>query len=647
MVASATLENLFGSLDYCDCQDCGSILGPAAYLVDLLHYVDQPSPAGGLSNPQDILFGRRPDLQYLPLTCANTNTALPYIDLVNEALEYFVANGFSIAGYQGHDTDPAITSAELLASPQYVNDAAYAVAAGRLLPAAAAVQPAAGAAPAAHERAGRRAAGRDDGAAGGRRAHRHRHTGQLRLVRHPHRAARHLPRRVPAVHRPVPGARRPVGDHRLPDRRSPTCKAMSLRDFSRRLGVSYDDLALIIQTQFINPNAVLIPRLTRLNVPFTTLKTLHDTLNTPSSIDGQLHRVPAGRARRHRVRRDQPDRLRRRGRLGHRPGHLPADHGHHHDHRTRRTPRATAPAPACCCATPTRTITANQLTAADFTRLIRFVRLWQKLVPLLGDPSDTVSIQHTDDILAALYPATPASAEAGFETLLTRLGFLAAVMRQLSLTGGASLGQLLACWAPIGTAAPGSLYQAMFLTPALLQQDPGAQTATVGPVLSDGDVLTTAINNTKVSSYTVVPGDTPAQIAATITQAINAATVADPVTGLAVNSRFHATTYVQRDHHQDGFHARLLRRGHRLRHLHGRRDVPAAPDRDRDRRRGRGRHADHHDQRRPGRLHRAGRRYGGRHHRGHRRAGQRHDPAGSVLRLSAERGSWPPPAPPG
>jgi len=33
---------------------------------------------------------------------------------------------------------------------------------------------------------------------------------------------------------------------------------MSLRDFSRRLGISYDDLALIIQTQFINPDAVLI-----------------------------------------------------------------------------------------------------------------------------------------------------------------------------------------------------------------------------------------------------------------------------------------------------------------------------------------------------------------------------------------------------
>ena len=123
MVAFATLENLFGSLDYCDCQDCGSILSPAAYLVDLLHYIDQPAPGQPASNPQDVLLSRRPDLQYLPLTCANTNTALPYIDLVNETLEYFVANGLSMAGYQGHDTGNAVTSAELLASPQYVNDA--------------------------------------------------------------------------------------------------------------------------------------------------------------------------------------------------------------------------------------------------------------------------------------------------------------------------------------------------------------------------------------------------------------------------------------------------------------------------------------------------------------------------------------------
>jgi hypothetical protein len=126
VVAYATLEELFGSLDYCNCPDCRSILSPAAYLVDLLHYLDQPAPSGS-SNPQDILLDRRPDLQYLPLTCANTNTALPYIDIVNETLEYYVANGLSLSGYQGHDTGDTVTSAELVAAPQSVDDAAYTI----------------------------------------------------------------------------------------------------------------------------------------------------------------------------------------------------------------------------------------------------------------------------------------------------------------------------------------------------------------------------------------------------------------------------------------------------------------------------------------------------------------------------------------
>jgi hypothetical protein len=101
-------------------------LSPAAYLVDLLHYLDQLSPSPGFTNPQAALFQRRPDLLYLPLTCANTNTALPYIDIVNETLEYFVANQLSLANFQGYSTDDTVTSAELVASPQFVNDAAYA-----------------------------------------------------------------------------------------------------------------------------------------------------------------------------------------------------------------------------------------------------------------------------------------------------------------------------------------------------------------------------------------------------------------------------------------------------------------------------------------------------------------------------------------
>jgi Salmonella virulence plasmid 28.1kDa A protein len=108
-----TMESLFGSLDFCDCEHCRSVLSPAAYLVDLLRFIDPPSqdwqltlqdwkqkhngkaydgPDYNYLKPYDALIQRRPDLPYLPLTCENTNTALPYIDLVNEILEYFVAN---------------------------------------------------------------------------------------------------------------------------------------------------------------------------------------------------------------------------------------------------------------------------------------------------------------------------------------------------------------------------------------------------------------------------------------------------------------------------------------------------------------------------------------------------------------------------
>ena len=44
-----------------------------------------------------MLLGRRPDLQHILLSCENTNVALPYIDLVNEILEYYIVHG-SLAG---------------------------------------------------------------------------------------------------------------------------------------------------------------------------------------------------------------------------------------------------------------------------------------------------------------------------------------------------------------------------------------------------------------------------------------------------------------------------------------------------------------------------------------------------------------------
>ena len=141
-----TMESLFGSMDFCECEHCRSVLSPAAYLVDLLQFIDvEPEVWGNflarwkenhgqMAYPHqdqngrymtayDVLIERRPDLPHIALTCENTQTALPYIDIVNEILEYYVANK-RLSADAARDTDEA-TTAELLAEPQNVIREAY------------------------------------------------------------------------------------------------------------------------------------------------------------------------------------------------------------------------------------------------------------------------------------------------------------------------------------------------------------------------------------------------------------------------------------------------------------------------------------------------------------------------------------------
>ncbi|HSP06067.1 MAG TPA: hypothetical protein VLR94_02770, partial [Acidobacteriota bacterium] len=77
-------EALFGAYDACACQDCASVHGPAGYLVDILHFLAD-------RDAKETLFLRRPDPGDVELSCENTDTVLPYIDLVNEVLEQTVA----------------------------------------------------------------------------------------------------------------------------------------------------------------------------------------------------------------------------------------------------------------------------------------------------------------------------------------------------------------------------------------------------------------------------------------------------------------------------------------------------------------------------------------------------------------------------
>ncbi|MEP6862940.1 MAG: neuraminidase-like domain-containing protein [Deltaproteobacteria bacterium] len=127
------LQALFGPLDYFECRECQSVYSPAAYLVDLLQYLAQfavtpldgaSAPIATFTNARDAVLFRRPELQYIALDCSNTDTTLPYIDLVNEILEAFIAPP------SPPPTPPIIvettgTSAERRALPQAIDQAAY------------------------------------------------------------------------------------------------------------------------------------------------------------------------------------------------------------------------------------------------------------------------------------------------------------------------------------------------------------------------------------------------------------------------------------------------------------------------------------------------------------------------------------------
>ena len=93
-----SLGAIFGDLSARTCSHCASVLGPAAYLVDLLNTL---SHAGA----EAALRQRRPDIAQLELTCENTNTELPYTDLVLEILENAITFPTSAITLTAHQQD--------------------------------------------------------------------------------------------------------------------------------------------------------------------------------------------------------------------------------------------------------------------------------------------------------------------------------------------------------------------------------------------------------------------------------------------------------------------------------------------------------------------------------------------------------------
>ena len=122
-------QTLFGSLDFCSCGDCQSVYSPAAYLVDLLYWLHH-GPKTADKSPLDVLFeNRRGDIGGIELSCKNTNTPLPYIDLVNEVLELLVAPPDAAVSYQTQGS-----ATDLAAHPEHLHDPAYETLLGDVYP---------------------------------------------------------------------------------------------------------------------------------------------------------------------------------------------------------------------------------------------------------------------------------------------------------------------------------------------------------------------------------------------------------------------------------------------------------------------------------------------------------------------------------
>jgi hypothetical protein len=475
VIAYATLEQLFGELDYCTCSDCASVLSPAAYLVDLLMFTDlrrydstgTELPASyNKENPYDVLISRRPDLPEIKLTCENTNVALPYLDLVNEVLEYFVVNK-TLTNFTGYDVDPDETSAELLASPHHTNLAAYPILAGAKflldLPfhrALAALRAYVGRVNdltlAEVMEALRTSDALDRGAA----AYGWRDIEMERLG---------ISRAEYAI---LTDSSEPLGDLYGQDGATDDATIAVIgnaKAFARLLELDYDQVVDLVGTRFVNPQSKLLSRLDRLQISLETIKAHHDGTVSDAQLDAmlptELDKTPYD-------------------------GDVKTWLADHYDAIGTLLVLADPDGTDVCSFDTVRiqhALSGDPLTAVEALRMLRFVRLWRRV---------GWTMQQVDAALTALWPEAQlpqpgddeptgrAKLDAGFDAALIKLGELTRLLDRLGLTVKRDLGRALALWGPIDARGPGSLYYSMFLARSIVEPDPAFAED------SSGDVLT-------------------------------------------------------------------------------------------------------------------------------------------------------------
>ena len=439
-----TLETLFGPGDAGACTHCESVLSPAAYFVDLLEFLDVPGLPAGRPRPQQVLFARRPDLEHLALSCENTEVELPYVDVVNEILEYVVVNS-SIAGYAGHDVPEGVDPAELLASPRHVDDAAYAVLRGAAYPLVL---------PWDQRLAALRA-----------------YLAQTGPTLHAALIALGPDATPGRTWRDVAGERLGVG----PAERDVLCGpgvsaqalygddptrvsddqlvagAASARRLTRRFGLTPTELVAVVRTWFLNPDLPeLSVLLAALRVSRAQIRALRDGTLTPAQFRAAVA-----------------------------PGLDPAPYGGdvaawvlaRHDRimdivvltdTTGQEPAAGDSTGGWAAMELRRALpdsTRNRLRPVDLLGIARFVRLRARL---------GWSVERTDGVLHALWPAARTARDdrpaldAGFTAVLERLGHLLTAADLLGLDVDAELPSLLGCVAPLGVDGPDAPFRRMF-----------------------------------------------------------------------------------------------------------------------------------------------------------------------------------------
>jgi hypothetical protein len=414
-----TLEDLLGDMDYCACDQCKSVLGAAAYFVELLQFIDVAHVPAGKRNPIDVLVERRPDLQHLLLSCENTNVALPYIDIVNEVLEFFVVNG-NLATFAGYNMREDSATADLLADPEYVKDAAYDSTKDAVYP-----HPLPFDMPLAALRLLMRAWDTTLADA-------------LAIFGTPAEARRE----VLALNAPELDILTNTGFRTLPQYFGLAAAATIAqvnaavaegKAFCRTVDISYQDLVGILRTRFINPGAPLVPLLQQLSIPLAQLQSWYTDVIDDAALRALL------------------------------PATIdPAQYGGDvltwlHDNRSLIMGLITltdtsAGAVECSFATVELRFAlpdsaANRLDALAYWKLLRFIRLWKKL---------GWSLELTDTLVMTFLSIAPelltmGNLDATFGSLIARIANFSTLLTRQAVSSK-KIADWLAIWDTAATA---------------------------------------------------------------------------------------------------------------------------------------------------------------------------------------------------